>query len=246
MIFKETLLLLKIQDKTIKIYEKESHPTVTKNDEHFRVIPHFVNLKIIMRIFHVLKPALSNMDDNICFLDIHEKYENIKIACDWCSICNGIFETLKQNVIQNPNVIKKIDMKKIIFFNKYLDFVLNNRETKITVNEIEEWCKKTFHKKTNDLLLLSSIYLKLEHIELRWCPFKRSKEFYYRNKDNRYLLPTNKVIHSIGKILSEHETITCNNCPKIINENWKYSKSNKKSIFQPLLDYMMNEIKQNS
>lgn len=260
MIFKETLLLLKIQNKAIKIYIKVLHPSLTKNDEHLgiyqyqsvtkndeplRIMPQFVNLKIFMRMFHVLKPALSNMDENICFLDIHEKYEVIKLGCDWCSIFNGIFETVKQNLIENPAVIKKIDMKKIIFFNNYLDFVLNNRETKITDNEIEKWCKKTFHKKTNDLLLLSSIYLKLEHIELRWCPFKRSKEYYYRNKDNRYLIPTDKVIHSIGKILSEHETITCNNCPKIINENWKYSKSNKKSIFQPLLDYMMNEIKQN-
>ena len=242
MILKEDLLLLKIQNKATEIYKKDSHTEVIKNNEYWRVLPHFINLKIMIRIFHVLKPGLSNMDDNICFLDIHEKYENIKIACDWCSICNGIFETLKQNLIENPDLIKEINMKKIYFCNKYLDFVLNNRKTKITNNEIEEWCKKTFIKKTNDLLLLSSIYLKLESIELRWCPFKRSKEFYYRNKDKRYLLPTEKAIHKIGKILSKHETITCNNCPKIINENWKYSKSNKNSIFQPLLDYMMNEI----
>lgn len=242
MILKEDLLLLKIQNKAIEIYKKDSHTALTKNNEYWRILPHFINLKIMIRIFHVLKPGLSNMDDNICFLDIHEKYENIKIACDWCSICNGMIETLKQNLIENPDLIKEINMKKIYFCNKYLDFVLNNRKTKITNNEIEEWCKKTFIKKTNDLLLLSSIYLKLESIELRWCPFKRSKEFYYRNKDKRYLLPTEKVIHRIGKILSKHETITCNNCPKIINENWKYSKSNKNSIFQPLLDYMMNEI----
>lgn len=79
-------------------------------------------------------------------------------------------------------------------------------------------------------------------IELRWCPFKRSKEFYYRNKDNRYLEPTEKIIYEIGKILSEHDTITCNNCPRVINEKWKYTKSNKLSIFQPLLDYMVYEI----
>ena len=93
--------------------------------------------------------------------------------------------------------------------------------------------------------MLSSIYLKLELIELRWCPFKRSKEFYYRNKDHRYLIPTEQIIHKMGKILSEHETITCNNCPRIINEKWKFTKSNKKSIFQPLLEYMMEQIKTN-
>ncbi len=120
--------------------------------------------------------------------------------------------------------------------------ILTNRKRKITTDEIKKWCKKTFDVVTNDLLLLSSNILKLELVELRWCPFKRSKEFYYRNKDSRYLVPTEKIIHKIGKILSEHETITCNNCPKIINEKWKFTKSNKKSTFQPLLEYMMEEI----
>ena len=47
------------------------------------------------------------------------------------------------------------------------------------------------------------------------------------------------MIYEVGKILSIHETITCNNCPKVVNKNWKYTKSNKHSIFQPLLDYIM-------
>jgi hypothetical protein len=241
---KEDLILLNIQNKAIKVYKENVHPVVQSKTsyEHLRVLPHYINLKIFMRVFHILKPAITNMIDNICFLDIHEKYENIKIACDWCSICNGVFETVKQNINDNPGLIKEIDIQKIKFFDKYLDFVLNYRTKKISDSEIEEWCNNTFRKKTNDLLLLSRIYLKLELIELRWCPFKRSKEFYYRNKDHRYILPTEKVFHKMGKILSEHETITCSNCPKIINDNWKYTKSNKKSIFQPLLDYMTEEI----
>ena len=82
----------------------------------------------------------------------------------------------------------------------------------------------------------------MEFLELRWCPFKRSKETYYRNKDPRYLEPTEKIMYEIGKILNEHETITCNNCPNIVNTNWKYTKNREPSIFQPLLDYMMKEI----
>ena len=113
----------------------------------------------------------------------------------------------------------------------------------MTDAKVEKWCKRTFGKITIDLLLLSKIYLKLEMVELRWCPFKRSKEFYYRNQDKRYLKPTEKVIHEVGKILSKDETITCNNCPRLVNEKWKYSKSNKRSIFRPLLDHMMEKIK---
>jgi hypothetical protein len=198
-----------------------------------------------MRVFHILKPALHNLEKNICFLDIDDKYENIKISCDWCSICNGVFETAKQNIIDDSSLLKKINIKNLEFFDAFLDTVLTNRKRKITTDEIKSWCIITFKNVTNDLLLLSSIYLKLELVELRWCPFKRSKEFYYRNKDRRYLVPTEQIIHKIGKILSEHETITCNNCPCIINEKWKFTKSNKKSIFQPLLEYMMEQIKTN-
>jgi len=151
-------------------------------------------------------------------------------------------ETVKQNVIKHPTILKQIDFEKLKIMDTYIDFILIDRKEKLTNKQIEKWCEKTFGKITIDLLLLSSLYLKGEMIELRWCPFKRSKKFYYRNKDKRYLEPTEKTIYKVGKILSNYETITCNNCPKVVNENWKYTKSNTQSIFQPLLDYMIKEI----
>ena len=241
--FKEDLILLNISTKSIIVYATRGSGIKTDiTNEGLRISPHYVNLKMAMRVFHILKPALHNLEKNVCFLDIDNKYENIKMSCDWCSICNGVFETVKQNIIDDYTLLKKINIKNLDFFDAYLDTILTNRTRKITTDEIKTWCKKTFKIVTKDLLLLSSMYLKLELVELRWCPFKRSKEFYYRNKDSRYLVPTEKIIHKIGKILSEHETITCNNCPKIINEKWKFAKSNKKSTFQPLLEYMMEEI----
>lgn len=244
--FKEDLILLNISINSIIVYATlGSGINADKTNEASHILPHYVNLKAFMRVFHILKPALHNLEKNVCFLDIDDKYENIKISCDWCSICNGVFETAKQNIIDDSNLLKKINIKNLDFTDSFLDTVLTNRKRKITTDEIKSWCKKTFKNVTNDLLLLSSIYLKLELVELRWCPFKRSKEFYYRNKDHRYLIPTEQIIHKMGKILSEHETITCNNCPRIINEKWKFTKSNKKSIFQQLLEYMMEQIKTN-
>lgn len=134
-------------------------------------------------------------------------------------------------------------MKILKYTDKFLTDVLANRKDKLTNLQIHEWCHHVFGSITPSFLLLTRIYLKIELIELRWCPFKRSKMHYYRNKDKRYLKPTAKVINEIGKILCDHDTITCNNCPKIINENWKYTKSNTNSTFQPLLDYMMEEIR---
>ena len=146
-------------------------------------------------------------------------------------IDNNSFETLKENLdwIEDKN----------------LDNILSKRKTKISYDQTQLWCKNTFGIINDKLILLSFIYLKLELIELRWCPFKRSKKLYYRNKDKRYLEPSEEIIYKIGKILVEHETITCNNCPKIINSNWQYSKSNTLSIFQPLLDFMITEINYN-
>jgi len=211
--------------------------------EGMKIMPHYPFLKIIMNyLFIPLKPSLHNLNKNVCFLDIEDKYNNIKISCDWCSICNGIMETAKQNIIENPKLVKQIDFYGLKTIDMYLNFILIDREEKLTNNVIEKWCEITFGQITIDLLLFSQIYLKIEMIELRWCPFKRSKEFYYRNKDKRYLEPTEKMIYKIGKILTKHETVTCNNCPKLVNENWKYTKSNKQSIFQPLLDYMIEEI----
>jgi hypothetical protein len=211
--------------------------------EQFAIAPHYPFLKIVMNyLFTPLKPALSNLDKNVSFLEIDDTYDNIRISCDWCSICNGMVETAKQNIINDPTIVTQIDFEKLKLFDNYLDFILIGRTEKITNAKIEEWCENTFGKKTVDLLLFSQIYLKIEMLELRWCPFKRSTEFYYRNVDNRYLEPTDKVIYEVGKILSRDETITCNNCPKVVNENWKYTRSNTDSTFQPLLDYMMEEI----
>ena len=176
----------------------------------------------------------------LCFMDIDNN--TFRLTCDWCSIVNGIVETSKQNIINRPELVNQIDFVRLPLAEIFLDFILTGRTEKVTQEQAELWCNDTFGQVTSDHLLFSRIYIKLEHIELRWCPFKRSKEFYYRNKDKRYLEPTEQTIYEVGQILSKHETITCNNCPRVINAEWKYTKSNEKSTFQPLLDYMMCEI----
>ena len=253
----ENIILLNISNKSLLTYILSlltyilfgEYPYIYRgnksfdNKEGIKIMPHYLVLKIIMNyLFTPLKPALHNLDKNVCFLDIDDKYDNIRISCDWCSICNGITETAKQNIIKNPTLLKQIDFEGLKICDKYLDFVLVDRKEKLSKKHIKKWCENTFGKITLDLLLLSQIYLKIEMIELRWCPFKRSKEFYYRNKDKRYLEPTEKMIYQVGKILSKYETITCNNCSIVVNDNWKYTKSNTQSIFKPLLDYMMKEI----
>jgi hypothetical protein len=235
-------LLCDFRDKYMPITAEN---IIANSIEVLKILPFYPLLTLIMYyVFLPLKPVLYNLDKNVSFLNICEnKYTiTLVIGCDWCSICNGIMETAKQNIIKKPTLLKLIDFEKLKYFDTYLDFVLINRQKKLNDKQIKKWCENTFKKNTPDLLLLSRIYLKLELLELRWCPFKRSKKMYYRNKDKLFLEPTDKIICEVGKILSKKETITCNDCPKLVNENWKYTKSNKNSIFQPLLDHMMSEI----
>jgi hypothetical protein len=249
----ENLILLEISNKSTilmirygfgyykNIFNFEKYSTCL---ELLAIFPTYVGLKSIMiNVFYPLKPALHNLNKNICFLDIEEHPENIALimSCDWCSICNGIFETAKQNIIKNPELILQINFDKLLKFDK----ILKNRNEKLNKLTIKNFCQTTFGTISKKLLLFSKIYLQLEMIESRWCPFKRSKELYYRNTNDKYFNPTDKMMYKIGKILSKHETITCNNCPKIINDNYEYTKSNKKSIFQPLLSHMIDEISKN-
>lgn len=245
--YMESYLLFTISNKVVRTYFLFMGGGLGYKSFDFKegwlIMPNIINLMFIMNnLFFPLKLALKNLDKNVCFLDIDDKYDNIRISCDWCSICNGILHTAKQNIIRNKKLLTMIDCKKLKNMDKHLNLILANRKNKLTKKYIEKWCKKSFGKITADYLLLSKIYLKFEIIELRWCPFKRSHRFYYKNKDKRYLEPSEQIIFELGKILTEHETVSCNNCPKIINKNWKYTKSNKKSIFKPLLDYMMKEI----
>ena len=196
-------------------------------------------------MFRPLLPALQNLNENVCFLNIDEDdahFNGLVGSCDWCSMFNGVLETAKQNIIKDPTITKRIDFEMLKHADTVTDALVFMRTEKLTNERIEEWCETTFGTKTIDLLLFSRIYLKGEMLELRWCPFKRSKEFYYRNWDKRYLEPMERMVREVGKILATHETVTCNNCPKIVNEKWEYSKSNEDSMFQPLLDYMLGEI----
>lgn len=216
--------------------------------ELVKIYPHYPFMKFVMCfIFAPLKPALSGLDRNVSFLAIGDADECLIIACDWCSICNGIVETAKQNIRRSEDLLTFIDLGRLMIADCYLDFILCDRVEKLTQAQTVRWCQATFGKSTPELLLFSRIYLKLEQIELRWCPFKRSKEVYYRNKDKRYLQPSVRMICEIGKILAKHEQITCNNCPRVVNKHWRRMNARDMhrapSIFQPLLDYMIEETK---
>ena len=184
--------------------------------------------------FEPFKHLLTGLGDNVSFMEIEFDFRD---GCDWCSLCNGMCETARLNLQLNPDV--PLDITKLEILNSYLDVVLANRKTQIVA---DDWCLATFGKTTKELLLFSQIYLQLEQIELRWCPFKRSRETYYRNKDARYLEPSVQIMYAVGQILATNDTITCNNCPRLLNQSDQFPKATTSSLFQPLLNAMLREI----
>lgn len=186
--------------------------------------------------FEPFKHLLFGMEDNVSFMEIECDFRN---GYNWCSLCNGIYETARIKLQCNPDA--PLDITKLEIFNSYVDIVLANRKTKVVA---DEWCLATFGKITRELLLFSQIYLKVEQIELRWCPFKRSRETYYRNKDARYLESSVQMMYEVGKIMATNDTITCNNCPTLLNQYDQFPKATTPSLFQPLLDAMLREIEQ--
>jgi len=112
--YMESYLLFTISNKVVRTYFLFMGGGLGHKSFDFKegwlIMPNIINLKFIMyNLFFPLKSALKNLDKHVCFLDIDDKYDNIRISCDWCSICNGILHTAKQNIIKNQKLVKTID-----------------------------------------------------------------------------------------------------------------------------------------
>lgn len=214
--------------------------------ELMKIYPSKLFIKVFLNLaVKPLRTCLHGLSDNVSFLTI-EVADLLRVSCDWCSLCNGIFETAKQNLIHDPSQWNTIDEKDLYVLNNFLDFILDERKIKIMDEDVNEFHNQNFSETPLNMKqrYFSMCYLKFESIELRWCPFKRSKEFYYRNKDHRFINPTKENIKTVGLILMQNETITCNNCPDLLNKNQNafipdyQNTSIEANIFAPLLEYI--------
>ena len=147
--------------------------------------------------------------------------------CDWCSMVNGLIKL----VVESAKIDENITVPDLMRY--YCKTALLFRKKKI---DAEKFCVKTFGKQTKNLMRLSELYLLLEQIELRWCPFKAMAD-YYRNNNPSYIPLNYKTIYEAGKILSKQETIECEFCNKLLNEKMdpKYVSQDPKT--SPMYDY---------
>lgn len=216
--------------------------------EFEKVAPTYQTLKIFYyKGFLALKPCLAGLERNVAFLtcSLPPSLELFRMGCDWCSLCNGLIHTAVENIQRDPALIWTINVE-LYDLLQYLESCLQARRHRITQGEVEQWARAQFGtdvaRAPTRYLTLARIYLLFEQIELRWCPFKRSKEFYYRNRDRRFVEPTLKNIYQIGQALAREETVTCNNCPGVIN---RAMPGRHGSIFEPVLAFLLGQLPQN-
>jgi hypothetical protein len=195
------------------------------------IFPSYPVLKLFIILFiEPLKPLLRNVGDNISFLNINNCL--FSISCDWCSIVNGILETVRINLNENLELLDQVDFDKL---NLCLYFIndnwskerINRYRTKIFGNILTKDNAERLH-------LITKFYVYAEETEKRWCPFKRAAKLYYRNP--KYMSLTERNIRKFGKIISK-TNIKCQNCNFELNKTIKRKKMDN-YIFQPMLEYL--------
>jgi hypothetical protein len=196
-----------------------------------KLYPSYPVLKLFIILFiEPLKPLLHNVGDNISFLNINNCV--FSVSCDWCSIVNGVFETVRINLNENPELLEQVDFDKL---KKGLYFI-NDDWSKERINRYRT---KIFGKiLTEDnaerLNLITKFYAYSEETEEKWCPFKRAAKLYYRNP--KYMSLSERNIRKFGKIISK-TNIKCQNCNFELNKTIKRKKMDN-YIFQPILYYL--------
>jgi len=194
---------------------------------------------------------LDDLRRNVCFLHNPGKKLSPQFVmhCDWCSLLNGICHTIKTNAGTGADAAQLIGVASRDFARAeaYMRFAMasrNNEDENAFLRDADAYCDEAFGSTHESLRAFSRFALRLERVELVWCPFKRCAEDYYRNTDDRYRRhpsPENEeaLYARLGAMLGD--TVECRNCAAEFNAAFPMEGSNQQSIYQGLLDALCND-----
>ncbi len=194
---------------------------------------------------------LNNLRKNVCFLHNPGKKLSPQFVmhCDWCSLLNGICHTIKTNAGNGDEAARRIGVAAHDFerAEAYMRFAMasrNNEDENAFLRDADAYCEENFGCTQESLRVFSRFALRLERVELVWCPFKRCAEDYYRNADARYATnpsPENEeaLYKRLGAMLGD--TVECRDCASDFNAAFPMEGSNARSIYQGLLDALCND-----
>ena len=194
---------------------------------------------------------LDGLRSNVCFLHNPDKKLSPQFVmhCDWCSLLNGICHTIKTNAGTGASAARAIGVASRDFerAEAYMRFAMasrNNEDEDAFVADADAYCDEAFGSLDESLRVFSRFALRLERVELVWCPFKRCAEDYYRNTDERYAKnPSPQAEEALYKRLGAMlgDGVECRDCAAEFNAAFPMEGSNTRSIYQGLLDALCND-----
>ena len=194
---------------------------------------------------------LDGLRQNVCFLHNPGKKLSPQFVmhCDWCSLLNGICHTIKTNAGKGTDAARLIGVASRDFARAeaYMRFAMasrNGEDYNTFIKDADAYCEAAFGSRHESLRVFSRFALRLERVELVWCPFKRCAEDYYRNTDERYSKhPSPQAEEALyarlGAMLGD--TVECRDCASAFNAEFPMEGSNQQSIYQGLLDALCND-----
>ena len=194
---------------------------------------------------------LDDLRRNVCFLHNPDKKLSPQFVmhCDWCSLLNGICHTIKTNAGAGADAARVIGVASRDFerAEAYMRFAMASRtdeDDDTFLRDADAYCEEAFGSTHESLRVFSRFALRLERVELVWCPFKRCAEDYYRNTDARYRRhpsPENEeaLYARLGAMLGDG--VECRDCASEFNAEFPMEGSNARSIYQGLLDALCND-----
>ncbi|CAH0369055.1 unnamed protein product [Pelagomonas calceolata] len=194
---------------------------------------------------------LNDLRKNVCFLHNPDKKLSPQFVmhCDWCSLLNGICHTIKTNAGTGDEAARVIGVASGDFerAEAYMRFAMasrHNEDENAFLRDADAYCDEAFGSLDESLRVFSRFALRLERVELVWCPFKRCAEDYYRNADARYRRhPSPEAEEALYKRLGAMlgDTVECRDCASEFNAEFPMEGSNARSIYQGLLDALCND-----
>jgi hypothetical protein len=199
------------------------------------------------------KPELlRGLRENVCFLHNPGKALSPQFVmhCDWCSLLNGICHTIKENAGSGTDAEALIGVAAEQFdqAGAYMRFAMasrGNRDDAEFAKDADAYCEEAFGSTHASLRSFSRFALRLERVELVWCPFKRCAEDYYRNRDPRYSSEPSPdaeaaLYTKLGAMLGDD--VACRDCAASFNAAFPLEGSNARSIYQGLLDALCDDV----
>jgi hypothetical protein len=184
----------------------------------------------------------------------------MKLSCDWCSICNGLTEHIRQSIVydmeNNSSKIVNAAFKTrwlplacLVYLVGWMFWV--PVLLRISTHTNTPWIPvQTLFKVDSlyqqplatrvGLATLTHMYNLIQLYEIRWCPFKHMKDVYTAHpKYQDFIECTDyETLFKCGEIIAEHGQIDCYKCAELVKDVVVSSASCEAEVARDYVDFV--------